>query len=58
MKKPYSLSLDEEVILSIKKYTFINWSQIINTYLKKHLNKFRPELEELLKAHIKMEGSL
>jgi len=58
MKKPYSLSLDEEVILSIKKYTFINWSQIINTYLKKHLKKFRPELEELLKAHIKMEGSL
>ena len=57
MKKPYSLSLDEEIILSIKKYSFINWSQVINTYLKKHLKKYRPELEELLNAYIKMEGS-
>lgn len=51
MKKPYSLSLDDEVILSIKKYSFMNWSRITNTYLKKHLKKHRPELEEMLKAH-------
>ena len=57
MKKPYSLSLDEDIILSIKKYSFINWSRIINTYLKKHLKKHRPELEELLKTHLKIMES-
>ena len=55
MKKPYSLSLDEDVILSIKKYSFINWSQVVNTYLKKHLKKYRIELEELSNYQIKME---
>ena len=54
MKKPYSLSLEEDIILSIKKYSFINWSRVINTYLKKHMKKHRPELEELLKTHLEI----
>jgi len=57
MKKPYSISLDEDLILSLKRYDFINWSKVINTYLKKHMTKYRKELEELLNAYIKMEGS-
>jgi len=57
MKKPYSFSLDDELILLTKKYYFINWSNVINTYLKKHMKKNRSQLEELLKDHIKLMES-
>jgi len=40
MKKVYGLSLDEDLVKSVKeKYPHLNFSAFVNTLLKKHMEK-------------------
>jgi len=56
MKKPHSFSLDIELIMLLRRYHFINWSKVVTSHLRGHMETYGTELEELLKRHEKMEG--
>lgn len=53
-KIPHSFSIDGELKVLVQRYYFINWSQIVNLHLKKHIQKYKEELEELLILHDKI----
>ena len=55
MKKPHSFSLDVELTMLLKRYNFINWSQVVTAHLRKHIEKYGTELEKLFETHKKME---
>jgi len=47
-----SISIDEEVDKSIRKYSFINWSKIANSLLKQFIQENKEKLEKGHKATI------
>ena len=56
-KVSHSFSLDIELVMLLKRYHFINWSKVVTAHMRGHMETYGTELEELLKAHKKMEGS-